>query len=216
VKPSCVILGGGGHTRVLVDALQGGETVQLRGILDPNRALWGTDCQGVPILGGDDLLPALVSEGVSLFTVGVGGVGNNQPRQRLYELGLTHRLRPVTVIHSRSTISQWASVGQGCQILAGSIVNAGAALGVNVIVNTGALVEHDCRLGDHVHVATGAILSGGVRVGDRAHIGAGAVIRQSLTVGEEAVVGAGAVVVKDVGRGEVVVGNPARLPGCTV
>ena len=213
MKPSCVILGGGGHARVLVDCLQRADAVELRGILDPNRELWGADCQGVPILGADDTLAELVARGVTMFTVGVGGVGNNQPRQRLFALGLAHGLQPLTVIHPSATCSGWATVGQGSQLLPGSIVNAGAVLGVNVIVNTGAIVEHDCRLGDHVHLATGARLSGTVRIGDRAHIGAGAVIRQSIDVGEDAVVGAGAVVVKDVARGDVVAGNPARPLG---
>ena len=214
MKPSCVILGGGGHARGIVDSLQRADAVELRGILDPNRELWGTVCMGVPILGADEMLAELVSGGVSLFTVGLGGVGDNQPRQRLFALGLSHGLQPLTVIHPSATCSGWATVGQGSQLSPGSIVNAGAVLGVNVIVNTGAIVEHDCRIGDHVHLATGARLSGTVRVGDRAHIGAGAVIRQSISVGEDAVVGAGAVVVSDVGRGETVVGNPARPLGC--
>lgn len=214
MKLSCVILGGGGHARVLIDSLQRLDTVQLRGILDPNRELWGTECQGVPILGADDMLAELVAGGVTSFTVGLGGAGDNQPRQRLFALGVAHGLAPLTVIHPSATCSGWATVGPGSQLLPGSIVNAGAVLGVNVIVNTGAIVEHDCRLGDHVHVATGARLSGTVRLGDRAHVGAGAVIRQSISVGEDAVVGAGAVVVKDVGRGGVVVGNPARPLRC--
>jgi sugar O-acyltransferase (sialic acid O-acetyltransferase NeuD family) len=211
MKPSCVILGGGGHARVLVDSLQRADAVHVRGILDSNRDLWGTACLGVSILGGDDMLADLVSDGISLFTVGVGGVGSNDSRQRLFELGLTHQLRPLTLIHPSATCSRWATLGPGCQLLPGSIVNAGAELGVNVIVNSGAIVEHDCRLGDHVHVATGARLSGTVRVGNRAHVGAGAVIRQSINVAEDAVIGAGAVVVRDVGAGQVVVGNPARV-----
>jgi len=210
MKPSCVILGGGGHTRVLLDCLQRADTVQVRGILDPNPALWGTQCLGVPILGGDEKLEGLVAEGISLFAVGVGGVGANQPRQRLFELGVSHHLQPMTVIHPTATCSRWATIGRGSQLLPGCIVNAGAELGVNVIVNSGAIVEHDCRLGDHAHVATGARLCGSVHVGGRAHIGAGAVVRQSIVVGADAVVGAGAVVVADVVPGQVVVGNPAR------
>jgi sugar O-acyltransferase (sialic acid O-acetyltransferase NeuD family) len=210
MKPSCVILGGGGHARVLVDSLQRLDTVELRGILDPNRELWGSECLGVRILGADDMLAELASNGVSAFVVGLGGTGDNRPRQRLFALGMAHGLQPLTVIHPSATCSGWATVGQGSQLLPGSIVNAGAVLGVNVIVNTGAIVEHDCRVGDHVHLATGAKLSGTVRVGDRAHIGAGAAIRQSIAVGDDAVVGVGAVVISDVGPGQVVVGNPAR------
>lgn len=210
MKALCVILGGGGHARVVIDSVQAADSASLRGILDSNHDLWGTSCLDVPILGGDELLADLARQGVSLFTVGVGGTADNGPRQRIFELGLLHHLTPLTVIHPTACVSRWAKVGAGCQLLPGAIVNAGAELGVNVLVNSGAVVEHDCRIGDHVHVATGAKLSGAVRVGDRVHVGAGATVRQSITIADGAVVGAGAVVVKNVEAGQVVMGNPAR------
>ena len=206
----CVILGGGGHARVLIDSLLSVSQVRVHGILDPDRALWGTSQFGVPILGGDDRLADLVSQGVDCFVVGLGGTGNNRPRQRLFEFGLTHHLRPLTVIHPAAMCSSRATIGAGCQLLPGSIINAGAELRVNVIVNSGATVEHDCRLGNHVHVASGATLASTVRVGDRAHVGGGATIRQCIVIGEDAVIGAGAVVLKDVAAGQTVAGVPAR------
>jgi sugar O-acyltransferase (sialic acid O-acetyltransferase NeuD family) len=206
-----VVLGGGGHARVLIDCLQRNSAVRVYAVLDPNSVLWGTTCLGVPIRGGDDQLDDLVREGVSFFVVGFGGTANNSPRRRIFELGRRHRLQPLTVIHPSVVCSTWATIGPGCQLLPGCIINAGAILGVNVTVNTGAIVEHDCRVGDHVHVATGARLAGGVIVGDGAHVGAGSVIRQSIMIGEGALVGAGAVVVKDIEPGQVVVGNPAHV-----
>lgn len=196
---------------MLLDCLRYDPTVQAWAVLDPNLDLWGTACMGVPVRGGDDQLGKLVREGVSLFVVGFGGTGKNGPRRRIFELGLLHQLKPLTIIHPTATCSTWTKIGPGCQLLPGCIINAGAELGTNVTVNTGAIVEHDCRIGDHVHVATGARLTGAVRVGDGAHVGAGAVVRQSIVIGEDAVVGAGAVVVNNVERGQVVVGNPARV-----
>jgi len=179
-------------------------------LLDPNPQLWGTSSLGVPILGGDELLPDLVARGVDAFVVGVGAVGDNRPRQRLFDLGRGHGLQPLTVMHPAASCSRHAVVGAGCQLLPGAIVNAGATLGVNVLVNSGAIVEHDCEIGDHTHVATGARMASTVRVGVRAHIGAGATVRQGIVIGDEAIVGAGAVVVTDVARGQTVVGVPAR------
>jgi sugar O-acyltransferase (sialic acid O-acetyltransferase NeuD family) len=206
-----VVLGGGGHARVLIDCLRHDPAVRVCAVLDPNPDLWGTTCLGVPVRGNDDQLDELVREGVSLFVVGFGGTAQNGPRRRIFERGLLHQLKPLTVMHPTATCSTWATIGPGCQLLPGCIINAGAELGVNVTVNTGAIVEHDCRIGNHVHVATGARLTGAVHVGDGAHIGAGSVVRQSIVIGEDAVVGAGAVVVKNVERGQVVVGNPARV-----
>lgn len=207
----CVILGGGGHARVLIDSVQASGAAKLYGILDPDRSLWGKDLMGVPVLGGDDLLRQLSQEGITEFVVGLGSIGDNQPRRRLFELGVAHRLMPITVCHPSAVRSPTAGVGAGSVLFPNAVVNAGAILGVNVIVNTGAIVEHDCVLGDHVHVATGACLCSAVHVGNGAHIGAGATVRQCVSIGGGAIIGAGAVIVKDVEPHTVVVGVPARV-----
>lgn len=209
-KPSIVLIGGGGHARVLIDALRAaGETGSIA-VLDRDPAQTGTQVLDATILGGDELLEQLAANGVRRFAVAVGGTKNNAPRAALYRRALDLGLEPAVIIHPRAVVSPWATIGPGCQILAGAVVNAGAVLGANVIVNTGAIVEHDCRIGEHVHIATGAKLASTVTVGDRAHVGAGSVVRQVLTIGEDAVVGAGAVVVKNVSAATVVAGVPAK------
>lgn len=195
---------------MLIDSLRASGVATPYAILDRNSSLWGKELLGVPIRGGDELMPELVSQGASCFVVGLGGVGDNRPRRCLFELGLAHHLTPLTVCHPSAVRSQWAQIGVGSVLYPAAVVNAGAVLGVNVIVNTGAIVEHDCLLGDHVHIATGARLASTVTVGTCAHVGAGATVRQRISIGEGAVVGAGAVLVKDVAPWTVVVGVPAR------
>jgi len=180
------------------------------GVVESNRTMWGSTWNGVPVVGGDDKLDALRAEGVTHFVLGVGAVGDNTPRIRLFEQALSSGLTPLTVVHRTSIVSPGATIGAGAQIFPGAIVNTGAHLGLNVIVNTGAIVEHDCRIGDHVHVATGARLASTVTVGRGAHIGAGATVLQCRTIGESAIIGAGGVVVSDVAAGSVVVGVPER------
>jgi sugar O-acyltransferase (sialic acid O-acetyltransferase NeuD family) len=206
----CVILGGGGHASVLIDILKASQIAVPHAILDHDRSLWGGELLGVPILGDDNLLSKLVSEGIKHFLVGLGSTEDNEPRKRLFDLGLSHQLKPLTVKAASALCSSYARLGSGCQLLPGSVVNARASIGKNVIVNSGAIVEHDCIIGDHVHVATGARLASTVNVDTGAHIGAGATVRQLISIGEGAVVGAGAVVVKDVPPRTVVVGVPAK------
>lgn len=208
--PRCLILGGGGHARVLIDGLLALGGVELVGVLDSSQSLEGGDVYGVPVLGGDDLLPRCAGKLADHFLVGLGGVRDNGPRRRLFESALSHGLKPLTFVHPMAYCSPRAILGAGSQLLPLCVVNAGASLGVNVIVNSGAVVEHDCRVGDHVHLATGARLCSTVEVGDQAHIGAGAVVRQLVAIGAGAVVAAGAVVVMDVAPGALVQGVPAR------
>jgi sugar O-acyltransferase (sialic acid O-acetyltransferase NeuD family) len=207
---ACVILGGGGHARVLVDCLLETPALKLWGILDRDCTTWGATLFGVKVAGGDDLLPCLRTLGVTHFVVGLGSAGDNAPRERLFRQALAEGLQPLAVQHPSAQCSSRARLGSGVQVLAGVIVNAGAEIGANVLLNTGSIVEHDCRLADHVHLATGARLAGNVEVHQGAHIGAGATVRQGITIGAGALVGAGAVVVDDVDPGRVVVGVPAR------
>jgi UDP-perosamine 4-acetyltransferase len=209
LRPECVIIGGGGHARVLIDCLAAAASTLPIAVVDADRSLWGRSLLGVPVLGGDELLPELLHEGATRFVVGIGATGDNRYRQRIFDEVLALGFRPMSVRHPSAMIAASAEIPDGSQLLPGCIVNAGVRLGINVIVNSGAVVEHDCQVGDHVHVATGALLAGGVSIGRGAHIGAGAVVRQGIRVGEGAIVGAGAVVVKDVPDGIIVVGVPA-------
>jgi UDP-perosamine 4-acetyltransferase len=207
---ACVVFGAGGHARVVLDILQTGEASVQCILLDSDISRWGTLMMDAPILGGDELLPMLIANGVRDFAIGVASVGVSRKRERLYAEAIAAGLRPIAVVHRSAIRSKWTEIGRGAQLFAGSVINSGAILGENVVINTGAIVEHDCRLAEHVHIATGARLAGGVTVGRSAFVGAGSVIRQGISIGAEALIGAGSVVIKDVAPGTTVVGNPAR------
>lgn len=211
-KPKLLVLGAGGHAKVLLDAFFAGQRHLdwALVILTPESYLHGSRLLGVPIVGDDDCIDAQVRAGATHFVVGVGSIKSNALRTRLYAFGMQNELKPLTVIHPKAICSPLAILGAGAQVMAGAIINADAVIGNNVIINTGAIVEHDCQIGDHVHIAPGVRLSGGVTVETGAHIGTGACIRQGVRIGTQAVVGMGAVVVNDVLPNTVVMGVPAK------
>lgn len=210
-RPRIVVIGAGGHARVVLDILFSIGAYEVVGVV----ALDGPSYIGrynIAYLGKDDVLPALLESGeAALAALGVGTVGDNHKRKDLFTRVKAIGYRFPPLIHPRAVVGGDLEQGEGLVVAAGATVNPGVICGTNVLINTGAVVDHDCRLGDHVHVAPGAVLCGGVRVGDTAHVGAGATIIQGLTIGEGAVVGAGAVVVRDVAPWTVVAGNPARV-----
>ena len=207
----CVVLGGGGHAQVVIDCLLSSEDATPVAVLDPHCS--AADVLGVPVEGGDEQLSELVASGVDGFVVGVGHVGDPGLRRRLFELGRAHGLFPVTLIHPSASVSPFAVLDDGAQVMAGAVVHPGAVIGENALINTRAVVEHDCEVGDHAHVASGAVLAGNVRVGEGGLVGAGATVIQGVRIGEGAVVGAGAVVRQNVAPGTTVVGVPARPTG---
>ena len=132
---------------------------------------------GIPVLGGDELLPQLLSQGIKHVFIGLGSSHDLGPRKQLYSKVRTLGFEIVPVIDPRAVISHSAKIGYAPTIFAGAVINTGAKLGDDVIVNTGAIVEHDCILGNHVHVATGAKLASAVVIEDEVHVGVGAVVR---------------------------------------
>ena len=187
-KSHCIVLGGGGHTAVLIEAMRAAGFDIARAILDPDPSLRGQDVLGVPVIGGEELLPKMRDQGADCFLVGLGTAGTGERRRRVFDYGLSCRLEPLSVVHPAAVISPSAQLGPGCQVLAGAVVHTRAILGSNVLVNCGAIVEHDCVIGDDVHIATGAKLAGGVSVGDGTLIGLGACVRQGIHIGEMVIV----------------------------
>jgi UDP-perosamine 4-acetyltransferase len=211
MKPKVIGLGAGGHAKVLIEALGELDTCEIVGLLDANPGLHGRMVLGMPVLGGDEMMPQLAQRGVTHFLLGLGSTGDSTMRRRLFQRAIECGLEPVGVIHPGAWVSVSAKIGRGTCILACAVVNADARLGENIILNTGSIVEHDCVIGAHTHVATGAALAGGVSVGEGSLIGIGASVRQNIRIGRNVVVGAGAVVVKDVPDEVVVAGVPARV-----
>ncbi len=204
---ACVVLGAGGHAKVVLETLRKEGKCKPVGLTDLRAK---GKLLGVPILGDDSVLPGLRKKGTRAFVVGVGGVPDNHPRAAVFQHGLDAGLTPISTVHPSAVVSPSASVGAGTMILARALVNAGAEIGRNVIVNSAAVVEHDVRIADHAHVCPGAVVCGEARIGEGAFVGAGAVVIQGVRIGAWAVVGAGAVVVRDVPDAGRVVGAPAR------
>lgn len=208
MRARIVVIGGGEHARVIIEAIRTGSAAQdVIGFVDPESCEETVRRLEVPRLGDEDALER--HEGA----LGVLGFGSLEGRERRREAVL--RLSPVlsgwaSVVHPSAQVSPTAFVAEGAVIMAGAVVQTGARVGAHGIVNSGAVVEHDAVLGEHVHLAPGAVLGGAVQVGAMAYIGLGALVRDHIRVGAGATVGMGAVVVRDVPPGARVMGVPAR------
>ena len=202
-----IIIGAGGHARVLFDCLRL-QGVKVLGMLD--KAGVENSNSNLPIIGDDSAISEYPSDTVELVN-GLGSVGNMNLRTSIFSkfknLGYCFR----NVIHPSAIIAHDCVLGEGVQVLAGAVINTGTKIGADTIVNTGAIVDHECIVGSHVHIAPGCTLSGGIHIGYGTHIGTGATIIQGISIGNRALVAAGAVVVNTVSDGEKVMGVPAKI-----
>lgn len=205
-----ILLGGGGHGRVLLAALKSQDCLsQLAGVVDPNPGELDAEQFGVPIMRAESELDTLFGGQLVELVNGLGSTAKTDPRKDLFLQMKQAGYRFASILHSSAIcVDDEPTLGEGVQLMAGTIIQTGVRLGDNVLINTGAQVDHDCQIEDHVHIAPGAILSGQVRVGEGSHIGCGATVIQNIRIGAGALIAAGAVVVRDVPAGARVAGVP--------
>jgi len=202
-----VVVGGGGHAKVIIAVLKKIGRYRIYGYTDvKNRG----PILGVPYLGDDEKLASAFSDNdVKLAVVALWLTGDRKIENIVYMLKKTGFATP-PIISPDSVINEEVAVGDGTVIMDGAVVNSGTHIGEYCIINTLASIDHDCRIGSFVHIAPGAVLSGGVEVGDHGLIGTGASIIQSRTITAGCSIGAGAVVVHDCNKPGTYLGNPAR------
>lgn len=194
------LLGGGGHAKVVIGALQAAGYRNLRVYDDdPRRA--GSTLLGVPVAGLIESAAADAPAGA------LSCIGNNAVRRRLATLPLPW----MTLVHPFAWVHDSVQLGLGTVVFAGAVVQPEARIGDHVIVNTSASVDHECVLGDFAQVTPGVHLGGNVTLGEGAFLGVGAIAIPGVHVGAWSVVGAGAVVVSDLPERVVAMGVPARV-----
>lgn len=195
-----IIVGGGGHGRVMIDAILEQKEFAVSGIIDP-RIDKGTSILGIEVLGSDDMIPELFGKGIRYACIGVGSVGDCGARKRIYENLKEIGFTLAVVKHPKAVVAKDVTFEEGAFVAAGAVINTGARIGKNAIINTSSVVEHDCRIGSFVHIAPGAILGGGVIVGDETHIGMGAKIIQSKVIGKKCFIRANSTIASTIGDG---------------
>lgn len=194
-----VIIGAGGHGRVVADTVEAcGDTVV--GFLDDSFSEKGK----LNVMGKVSDAEKYCDGETELFVA----IGNCRVREKIMN-GLPNALW-YTAIHPSAVISPSAVIGEGSCVMPCAVVNNSAVIGKGCIVNTCASVDHDGIIGDFVHIACGANLAGTVTVGNRTWIGIGSVISNNITVCDDLMIGAGTVVVKDITEKGTYVGVPAR------
>lgn len=201
-----LILGAGGHGRVVADAAicSAQPWAEIAFLDDRYPALARSGLW--PVVGRFEELARFAGH----YDACIAAVGDAGLRLRLLDRAAAAGFAISSVVHRGATLSEHAAVAPGSMLAAGAVVSIGAIVARGCIINTGASVDHDCRLAEGVHVCPGAHLAGGVEIGARTWFGIGAVARQGVRIGADVTVGAGAVCLEDVRDGVVVSGVPAR------
>ena len=89
---SIILLGGGGHAKVLIDLILHCELFQVLGILDPELVI-GHTIKGIQVLGTDAMLTEVYEQGIRHAAVAVGSTESNGLRKKLFGFAPPSKLR---------------------------------------------------------------------------------------------------------------------------
>ena len=112
-------------------------------------------------------------------------------------------------VSSQAFVWRNVTIGQGCFIFEGNVLQYGVTVGDNVVLWSGNHIGHQTRIRDNVFVSSHVVVSGYCEIGANSFLGVNSTIADNLVIAPDTVIGAGAVVVRDTESGKVYKGNPA-------
>lgn len=116
----------------------------------------------------------------------------------------------ITLIHPTAVVSQWAKIGEGSIICAGTIITCDINIGKHAQLNLNTTIGHDCQIGDFFTTAPNVNISGNCTFGEHVYFGTSSSIKQGISIKGNTVIGMGAIVTKDIEEPGVYVGIPAK------
>lgn len=205
-KKPLVIIGSGGHACCMLDVAQlaGFSTI---GFIDRTRGE-GELVQGLPILGGDELL--LDETFIREHRIAVG-IGNPAVRRRYGELLLKQQADCPAIVNPSSFVSPHATLGSGVLLMGMNAVNHGARLDDFTALDWQVTIGHGARLGRAVFAGPGSRVAGDVSCGDEVYLGLGCQVIEKVKIGRGTLIGAGSTVTRDIPEQVVAVGSPAKV-----
>ena len=190
-----IIMGTGGHAKVVTDALKlSGREILGFVTLDLKA---DTEFCGKKVLGNDEVLNQYLPDEIELAN-GIGSLPRKNLRWKLAEKMRKQGYRFATIIHPDAVIASDVNLGEGVQIMARVVIQPSTKIGQDTVINTGVLIDHDCKIAEKCHIAPGVVLSGGVVVGQNTHIGTGTKITQYLKIDDNCIIAAGATIYKNI------------------
>lgn len=200
MKKKVIIVGAGGHAKVVADIIlrNGDEILGFLDGINPNGSFIGYNKLGV-------------ESDYKKYTDAYFIVAIGDPYVREKIVQQMNGVKWYTAIHPSAQVSTVeVSIGEGTVVMANAIISSGAKIGKHCILNSACIVEHDNILEDYVHISVGAKMAGSVVVGMRTLVGIGATVSNKIKIVNDCIIGAGAVVVKNIEESGVYVGIPAK------
>lgn len=197
-----VLIGMGGHSKVVKDIIELNGEFKVVGYLD-DKFQEKSVSDGIIY----DNLNSYRNYKENYFII---TIGNNKIRKQIFEKLELPLSKYPKFIHPSAVIGSNVKIGYGTVVMANVVVNANTNVGNFCILNTMASIGHDVLIKDFAHISPNSTLTGGVQVGMATHIGAGSTVTPKVIIGDSTLVGAGSTVISNISNNMTVFGTPAK------
>lgn len=162
MNKNLLIIGAGGHGRVIKETAEAMGCFEKIDFLDDNSEIAIGKCKGF-------------KQYINEYTYAFVAFGNNELREKWIEDLTEAGFKLPVLIHPTAYVSPSAEIGQGVIVCARAVVNTNVVIEKGCIISIGALVDHDSIIGECSHINTGAVVKAGCRVDRLKKIDAGIV-----------------------------------------
>ncbi len=154
---SALILGAGGHSRVIISLLSTTRGMNIIGVVDLGEHIPGESILDIPVLGSAQVLEDYAGHGqIDLYLA----IGNNESRREWFIKSNEMGFALPNLISGQAIVDRHVQMGRGNVVCPRVYIGPGAILGDNNLVNTASLIEHEVRVGDHCHFAPSSTVAG--------------------------------------------------------
>ncbi|HQH18290.1 MAG TPA: hypothetical protein PKZ43_01950 [Bacteroidales bacterium] len=153
MKNKIVIIGAGGHAKVVADAVIKQGKYTLAGFVDDDETCIFILNNGFKVIAKTNEIEKIIIA-ADYFIV---AIGDNNIRYKLFKT-FKQKMKPATIIHPSAVISQNVKIGEGCAILANAVINEDVEIGNNCIINAMVLIDHETSIGENGHISQGSII----------------------------------------------------------
>ncbi|MDB4721240.1 acetyltransferase [Verrucomicrobiales bacterium] len=205
-----IIIGAGGHSKVLIDIIQKEAKYKLVGLIDDYFKV-GSIVMGYEVIGNMKTFNEVITE--QKIYGGVVAFGDNYKRSVCAEK--INSSNPnfcfVNCIHPKSTIGENVLIGVGNVFMAGTIINSGSIIENHCILNTNSSLDHDCLMSNYSSIAPNVTIGGNVKIGKYSAIGIGTNVFHKITIGQNCIIGGGSLVTNDAKDNSLYYGSPCQF-----
>lgn len=205
-KKKLIIIGAGGHSRVVVQEILKNNQFQIIGFVDDKIK----NNKDYNIIGNlAFFIKKFKNKKINLFCA----IGDIKSRLKIIKKIEKNKIKVkwAKIISKDAKVFQNVKIGDGTLVVTGSIININSTIGKHSIINTNASIDHDCRICDFVNISPGVSIAGYTTINNNSFIGIGASIKERIIIENNVTIGANSFVNKNCKKEKTYFGSPIKL-----